>query len=759
MAMQLIQQEDALASIDAPKMKKRFKIRELAESQNVAHMLTRQECDSIGRWVVNQYNVDMQSRKEWEQRNEQGMKLALQVVETKTFPWTNCSNVKFPLVTVAVLQFLARVSLLTKGRKLVKLEVVGADPDGKKAAQASRVSDHMNLQLVDEDCRWIDDDEKAKMSASIVGSAFKKTYYDEISGRTLSEFIPAQDFVFDYWSKGVEGCGRFTHLLHKDLNWVRERERQGLFCEMDDVRPGAPATVNLLQRAADEQQGVREQTQGEAFDILEQHAWLDLDKDGYAEPYIFFVRYDTGQCLRIVARFLDHNDVHRLNDSSIRLLDRKLKANEGEDESKKLDLKEQSRIEKKVVELMNDAKNPVIRIDPRQYFTQYTFIPSPDGGGYGLGLGALLGPINEATNSLLNQLVDAGTMSNTAGGFMARGVKMKGGRTAFDPFEWKPVDSTGDDLRKNIFPLPVREPSAVLFQLLGVLIQYGEKISGATDIMTGVSPGQNTPAETSRNTVEQGMMLFSGIYARMWRSFREELKKFHGINRLFLESSPHWDDLTSGPNAILAPTDYVDNAFRIFPAADPAAASPSQRKEKADRLLQWAFSPMGAVADKHEANCRWLEAHDYENPEALLPDPNGQKAIKPPMDPKMQVEQMRMQAEQQQHQDDMMLKTAELKSTIALNEAKIAELQAKAFMEVQKGQGEEAGHQIALLNAQIAAAKQSNEEVRVALQEVAQRRRDIMDHSHHLDNMSMQHDQLQQKKKEMQQKSAATAGE
>src|SRR5258706_9432508 len=144
--------------------------------------------------------------------------------------------------------------------------------------------------------------------------------------------------------------------------------------------------------------------------------------------------------------------------------------------------------------------NHIIRIDPVHYFTKYTFIPSPDGGFYGLGFGALLGPLNQSVDTLVNQLVDAGTMSNSGGGFLARGVKIKGGKSSFDPFEWKPVDSTGDDLRKNIFPLPIREPSNVLFQLLGMLVGYAEKISGATDIMTGVSPGQNTPAETSRNT-------------------------------------------------------------------------------------------------------------------------------------------------------------------------------------------------------------------------------------------------------------------
>ena len=179
----------------------------------------------------------------------------------------------------------------------------------------------------------------------------------------------------------------------------------------------------------------------------------------------------------------------------------------------------------------NDTSK-VQSITPEQYFTKYPFIPSPDGGFYDLGFGILLGPLNESINTIINQLVDAGTMANTAGGFFSRSVKLRGGNTAFNPLEWKHVDSTGDDLRKGIVPLPVREPSQVLFTLMQLLINYGERIGGAVDILTGQNPGQNTPAETTRTMAEQGMKIFNGIYKRTYRSLKLEFRKIYRLNQI-----------------------------------------------------------------------------------------------------------------------------------------------------------------------------------------------------------------------------------
>ncbi|MBU6264864.1 MAG: hypothetical protein KGM14_01550 [Actinomycetales bacterium] len=677
----------------------KLQLDKIVESPNVAEHLTQTQLDALGKEVVDNYVKDRGTRSQWEQRSAEAIKLALQVKEHKNFPWENCSNVKFPLVTIAALQFLARISLMTKGRKLVKVDITGKDPEGKKAARAKRISDHMSLQLLESPVNWVDNDEQTKLATAIVGSGFKKSYNDRISGDNISEYVPSSNIVLDYFTKDVARANRITHVLYMDDNAIQERVRSKLFMEMLEGSSTGTMEANILQQTSDEVQGINRPAEGTQYEILEQHCWLDLDGDDYAEPYVVSVRRDTGQVLRIVARFFDEGDVHRVNDPKVRQLESAL-----DDVKVKTpdDLDAQSRLEKQIKALEDARDNHIIRIDPMLYFTRYIFIPSPDGGVYGLGLGSLLGPVNESVDTLINQMVDAGTMSNTAGGFLGRGIKMKGGATSFAPFEWKTVDSAGDDMRKNLFPLPVREPSAVLFQLLGLLITYGEKISGATDIMTGVSPGQNTPAETSRNTVEQGMMLFSGIYARMYRAFRDEINKLYTLNRLYIESSPKFKEISSGEDAIIAPDDYRARGMRVFPAASPEAVSATQRKQKAAELLAIANQQPGF--DKYLVTLGWLEASDYDDIDKIYPDPKGPNAIAPPQNPKVALEQAKLQQQAKEHQDSMQLAIVELQADIQVNEAKILELQAKATKALAEADGVKTGHQLALINAAIGAA-------------------------------------------------------
>jgi len=704
----------------------------ILSNPNIATLLSSDEQDAVGKAVVEGYRIDLASRSEWEERHEKGIKLALQVAESKTFPWENCSNVKFPLLTVAALQFLARMSIMTKGRRLAKVEPIGGDPDGSKAKQAARVSQHISLQLAEDYPTWLDEDEQCKFAAALVGSAFKKTYYDKLTGTNTSEYVPAMNFVVDYFCKDIAKAGRATHYMRKDANYIHERVRGGLYCEMQEGSE-QPGTVEntTLRAAADTTEGLHRPADSPSplisdthYELLEQYNWLDLDGDGYAEPYTCVVRLDTAQLLRIVPRFLGESDILRKHTPTIIGLENelaKVKAEQaGAEAAAKAQgqpapdaqesLRLQSAIERKIADYEHRADNAIVRIEPQQYFTRYMFVPSPDGGLYGLGLSALMGPMNESVNTLVNQLIDAGTMSVTAGGFLGRGVKLKSGRNTFDPFEWKPVDTNGDDLRKSVFPLPVREPSGVLFSLLGLLIEYSEKISGATDVMTGVSPGQNTPAETSRNTVEQGMMLFSGIYNRMWRGFREEIRKFYELNRLFLETSPRFSELVYGPNAILAADDYRANAFRILPAASPEAVSSQQRRDKATALVQMAASTPGF--DRYEVTLNWLESHDYDSIERFYPDPKGPRAIAPPPNPKM----LELQQAAKEHNDEMQIALVELQQNAALNAAKIAELEAKAVKHKADAQGVESGHMIAAIEAELGARKNHQEGMLRALE-------------------------------------------
>jgi chaperonin GroES len=640
-----------------------MKIEQLLRSKNIAEEMDDNDLSSLGYKLQNEINLDLTSRLDWEERNEKALKLALQVVEKKTFPWPGASNVKFPLITIAAMQYHSRAypSLLGQN-EVVQCRVFGKDDDGELHKRAERVSRHMTYQVLEEDESWEENTDKTLLVQAIAGTAVKKSYFDPVKGHNVSELVLPNDFIVNYYTKSIIDSPRITHRIYLSSNELHERQVRGIFLRPSDEAP-APSQIKttLLNTAKQEAQGVWQQTDDPdtPYEFYECHFWHDFDEDGYKEPYIAYIRVDTGIIYRIVARYFE-DSIER--------------AENGE----------------------------IIRINPEQYFTKYGFIPSPDGGFYDLGFGTLLGPLNDSINTIVNQLIDAGTMSNTGGGFLGRGVKIKGGDYTFKPMEWKRVDSTGDDLRANIYPLPVREPSPVLFQLLQMLITYGERIAGATDIMTGVSPGQNTPAETSRNTVEQGMKVFNGIFKRTWRAMKEEFQKLYRLNQLYLPSDPVEFEYNNELSFVL-PDDYSMDMKLVKPAADPNVVSDSQRQMQAQAVLQLAQTSGGF--NMYEVQKRYLNSLKVYAIDQVLPDPKGPNAIKPGPSEKMQIESMKNQERQMNHQLRFKLGIAKLMQEAELQQAKITELQAKAVLELEQADGVKSGQAIAMLEAQIGAKR------------------------------------------------------
>ena len=638
-----------------------MKIEELLRSPNIAEMMDDEELSSLGQVMMNDINLDLNSRIEWEERNERANKLALQVVEKKTFPWPGASNVKFPLITIAAMQYHSRAyPALISNNEVVKCKVYGKDDDGEMHKRADRISRHMTYQVMEEDEGWEENTDKTLLVQAISGTAIKKSYFDPVKGHNVSELVLPNDFVVNYYTKSIPESPRVSHRILLSSNDLHERQVRGLFLKINDEPPPTTPAQSMLTNAREDAQGVRMPTgdPDTPFEFFETHFWHDFDEDGYKEPYIAYIRRDTSKIYRIVARYFEDS-----------------------------------------IEYHNGE---IIRIKPEQYFTKYGFVPSPDGGFYDLGYGVLLGPTNDSVNTIVNQLIDAGTMSVTGGGFLGRGVKIKGGDYSFKPHEWKRVDSTGDDLRANIFPLPIRDPNGVSFQLLQLLINYGERIAGATDIMTGVSPGQNTPAETSRNTMEQGMKVFNGIYKRTWRAMKEEFQKLYRLNQLYLPSEPVEFEYNNELSFVL-PDDYSMDMKLVKPAADPNVVSDSQRQMQAQAVLQLATSTGGF--NMYEVQKRYLDALKVSAIDQILPDPKGPNAIKPGPSEKMQIEKMKNDERQMNHQLRFKLGIAKLMQEAELQQAKITELQAKAVFELEQADGVKSGHAIAMLEAQIGAKR------------------------------------------------------
>ena len=606
---------------------------------NIATLLCDDDLKTIGMQVVRDFDNDLMSRSSWEKRTEASLKLALQVAETKNFPWANASNVKFPLITIAALQYHARsYPVLIDSDLPVKCRVVGDDKDGLKALRSTRVEQHMSYQLLEEDEDWESEMDKVLITQPIIGCAFKKTYYDPICKHNISENVLAKDLVVNYWTKSLETASRVSHGLQMTKNEIYERVARGLWLDVSEGRQqqSMSAMGNPLQQTQDKAQGLTPPEPNDSstpIEIIEQHCHIDFDDDGYAEPYIVYVRRDNRKVARIVARYID-KDVER------------------------------------------NKEGTILSIKGEQYFTKYPFIPSPDGGFYDLGFGVLLGPLNESINTIINQLVDAGTLSNTAGGFLSRGIKLRGGNYSFNPMEWKHVDTTGDDLRKGIVPLPVREPSQVMFTLLNLLINYGERIGGAVDIMTGQNPGQNTPAETTRTMAEQGMKIFNGIFKRTHRSLKQEFRKLYRLNQIFITEDKSFVSDAKSSGMILA-SDYAGPVTDVMPTADPSVTSDAQRLNQASAIAQRVAATPG-LYNRYEAEYTFLKAMKVTNIEKILPDPKGPNAVPPPVNPKIQIEQLKQQAKQASDQLTMKMALLKLMSEAEVNQAQIQKLEAEA---------------------------------------------------------------------------------
>ena len=691
-------------------------LQDIVESHNVAELLPKEYLDSLGCEVVRGYREDLGSREQWEQRSADSFKMALQVREEKTYPWVGASNVKFPLITVAAMQFHARAYPATvPSTGLVKAAVYGPDFDGENTKRSDRISTHMTWQLMEEAPEWEVNHDKGLLTLAIVGDIFKKTYFDPVAGRNMHELVMAKDLVVNYWSKTIDDTERATHVIQMSPNQVRENVVRGIYLEIggtDDSQRTVQQGSQELQAAKDDAQGTSRPIDGSMTPVecLEQHCWLDLDKDGYKEPYIVTVRSVDSMVYRIVARFIDQDDVIRVNDRMVERLKKELRDEE--------DPAAKEKIKKEILKTRNDKKNAILRIVPSKYFTHYQFIPSPDGGFYGVGLGTLLGPLSESADSIINQSIDAGTSNNLGGGFLGPGVSIKSGVMERDPGSWIPLNGRGDDIRKGMMPFPQSQQSPVLLQMLQMIIQYAERVAGTTDIMVGVAPGQNTPAETSRNTVEQGMKVFTAIYKRIWRSMKQEFKLIYGLNRIYLDKEQHYMNLVDGKTAMVRQDDYLHEMVNVVPAADPNISSESEKVRGAMEVLQFAKTTPGC--NVYEAGRRYLEARKVAGIDVVYPDPQGPRAIKPQPNIELQIEQMKQQGKQTEAQ--MKLKAVEMKvmSEMELNKAKIQKLQADSIKALADAQGVSEGHTIALIDAQIGAAKNHNEHLLKMLDMVRQ---------------------------------------
>jgi chaperonin GroES len=593
-----------------------MKIQDLLSEKNIAAKLSDEKLIEIGSEVVDGYKTDDDTRADWKENLEQWTKMALQIADKKTFPWPNASNIKFPLLSTAAMQFAARAypTLVPSDGKVVKCKIVGSDLDGEKTRRAIRISKHMSFQVMEEMEEWDEEMDRLLITLPIAGTVFKKTYYDPEKERNVSCLVMPKDLVVNYWAKSLEDCERTTEVHQFSKRRIEEKMRKGLYRKVD---LGAPTSDEEIKSKSDpNSMRTPEDDSTTPYVILEQHCFLDLDDDGYPEPYVVIVDLASKEVLRIAPRF-------------------------------------------EMDGVVMGAEGEIASIDPIEYYTKYSFFPNPDGGFYDIGFGRLLGPINASVDTLINQLVDAGTISNLQSGFIGKGLRIKMGDTKFTPGEWKAVNATGQDIKQQVFPLPVREPSQVLFKLLELLSQSAQQLASVAEIFVGKMPGQNTPATTTMASIEQGMKLFTAVYKRVYRSMAKEFQKLYKLNRIYLDPQVELDILDEP----IQQSDYLGNEKEVIPAADPTAASSQERLQKAQQLMQvmglGTLNPMAVTQ-------RLLEALEEPSPEQLMQQPQPQP------DPKAEALKMKAQLDQQKAANDMQMAERKMQMEQASEANKIA---------------------------------------------------------------------------------------
>ena len=601
------------------------------QAPNLVPLLAEHDVNRIGSQALDEYTIDLASCEEFHKRYDIAMDMAMQAKKPKTFPWPSASNVIYPLLTEAAIQFQARAyPAIIDGQDVVKARVIGPDdgneeqgiPPGAKRARANRVAAYMNWQFLYDIPGWEDDTDRLLLQLPIVGCVMRKTWFDPLRNQVNSEAISAKDFIVHYDTISLDKAPRFTH---RQRYYPHEIEAF--------IRAGAWERVPYEGEDGSDPHSLVE--------IYEQCRLIDMDDDGLPEPYVVTFT-EQGSVARIVAAYdADGIFVFAAPMKQPMKLTEVMAAGQAGAELDWQGLK-------------------VVRIERKDYFTKYGFIPNPDGSFYDLGFGTLTSGLCAAVNTIINQLIDAGTLSNMQGGFIGGGTKIKGGNMRFTPGEWKRVDgATSGPLRENIMPLQLPGPSPVLFQLLGMLIGAVKSITSVSDILSGNQETQTAPT-TALALIEQGQKVFTAIYQRIHRALGYEARAVFRLDRDFVDEERYF--AIGEDQQAVGRADFEGDDYDIIPMSDPRAINDKAKLAKAQILQSFNGDPL---VNQIEIRKRSFEAAGIENIPALLEVPQ------PPPDPAIAANAAKLEGDAAKAQAEVRSKDAQTAKTL-LEAAEIA---------------------------------------------------------------------------------------
>jgi hypothetical protein len=543
---------------------------------NIAEEMDEDDLVSLAGDLLGEFEEDVSSRKDYMQTYVDGLDLLGMKLEDRTEPWPGACGVYHPLLSEALVKFQAETIMETfPASGPVKTQIIGKETPEKVEA-AARVKDDMNYQLTEKMVEYRPEHERMLWGLGLSGNAFKKVYFDPSLDRQVSIYVPTEDVVVPYGASNLETAERVTHAMRKTPNDLRKLQVAGFY---RDVELGDPQdTLDEVEKKIAEKMGFRA-TADDRFKVLEMQVDLDLkgyedkDKDGeetgIALPYIVTIEKQTQTILAI-------------------------RRNWNEDDPNKI---------------------------KRNHFVHYPYIPGF--GFYAFGLIHLIGAFAKSGTSIIRQLVDCGTLSNLPGGFKTKGLRVKGDDTPIAPAEFRDVDVASGTIKDNIMTLPYKEPSQVLYSLLGTIVEEGRRFASAADLKVSDMSAQS-PVGTTLAILERTLKVMSAVQARIHYAMKQEFKLLKAIIRDYTDDEYSYQPDSAHPRIKRSDYDMVE----VIPVSDPNAATMSQKVVQYQAVLQLA---QGApqIYDMPLLHRQMLEVLGIRNADKLIPSTDTQK----PKDP------------------------------------------------------------------------------------------------------------------------------
>ena len=540
---------------------------------NLAEFMPDGEIDQMAGDLASDIDNDKNSRKDWEKAYVTGLKLLGLQIEERTEPWDGASGVFHPMITEAVVRFQSETITETfPAQGPVRTKIIGKETPDKQEA-AMRVEADMNYELTEVMQEFRPEHERMLWSLPATGSAFKKVYFDPSLDRQVSIFIPAEDVILPYGTSDIQTCYRVTHVMRKTKNEIKKLQAAGFY---RDVEIGEPdRATDAINQAKNKETGFQD-LNDDRFTLYECNVDLHIPSDPLCDeneimlPYVVTLIRGTNTVLAVRRNWKE--------DDSLRL--------------------------------------------KRQHFVHYQYIPGF--GAYGFGLFHLIGGFANSATSLMRQLIDAGTLSNLPGGLKSRGLRIKGDDTPIAPGEFRDVDIGSGNIRDNILPLPYKEPSGTLYNLLNTIVEEGRRFAATADMKVSDMSAQ-APVGTTLALLERQLKVMTAVQARVHYTLKQELQLLAAIIRDYTDDEYEYQpDGEKGPSAKRSDYDHVD----ILPVSDPNAATLSQRVVQYQAVIQLAQAAP-QIYDLPKLHRGMLEVLGIKNADKLVPLPEDQK----PRDP------------------------------------------------------------------------------------------------------------------------------